>query len=316
MTLQCAKCNSAVSAGDQFCGACGQPLLPDGGIPRSTESEVAGPKAAGYWPKLGLVAGASLLLLGVGTYLMSASTEYTSSDFAPSTPPVSVDSNQAATQRPAVPAAPQPEVRPEKEARVTDGAASPGAQPAAPPDLPSDHPLNEIFKNLPTTESQKDARATDDAAQGTGQQESMPPLVIPGLPADHPLNELFGQLQESGKRQQDARDAQPETPAPGVQSTGQGGRLGVKIQDVDADMAAALGLDKVEGAMVSQVDAAGPAAGKLQVGDAILEIGGQTVQNAASVRERVSAHAPGTSVLFRVLRNGDRIMIAIRLGGA
>ena len=80
------------------------------------------------------------------------------------------------------------------------------------------------------------------------------------------------------------------------------GRLGVVIQGMDEDLAKAVGLDRVRGALVEDVESGGPAekAG-IKSGDVVLSIDGQVVQRSEDLPRLVAMHHPGTQVKLTVL---------------
>ena len=83
------------------------------------------------------------------------------------------------------------------------------------------------------------------------------------------------------------------------------GRLGVTVQEVNAQLADSFGLDRPRGALVSSVDASGPAekAG-LQVGDIILRYDGQPIERSADLPLLVANTAPGARAELEVWRKG------------
>jgi serine protease Do len=80
------------------------------------------------------------------------------------------------------------------------------------------------------------------------------------------------------------------------------GRLGVVIQGMDEDLAKAVGLDRVRGALVEDVESGGPAekAG-IKSGDVVLSIDGQVVNHSEDLPRLVAMHHPGTQVKLTVL---------------
>ncbi len=85
----------------------------------------------------------------------------------------------------------------------------------------------------------------------------------------------------------------------------QRGRLGVTVQGVTGDLAAGLGLDKAEGALVSDVTPGGAAArAGLKRGDVILSYQGRPVADTNTFRNEIAATRPGSSVTLQVLREG------------
>jgi serine protease Do len=85
------------------------------------------------------------------------------------------------------------------------------------------------------------------------------------------------------------------------------GWLGVVIDSVDKELASAYGLDKAQGAIVSEVAPKGPAekAG-VKVGDLIVKFNGQDVHSQADLPRIVGQLAPGTKVTFDIIRKGKR----------
>lgn len=92
------------------------------------------------------------------------------------------------------------------------------------------------------------------------------------------------------------------------------GWLGVRIQDVDSDMAAALGLEKVAGAMVSSVPE-GPAqeAGML-AGDVILSFDGKDIADTRELVRMVADAEVGKAVRVVVFREGKTVTLKVVLG--
>jgi len=83
------------------------------------------------------------------------------------------------------------------------------------------------------------------------------------------------------------------------------GRLGVTVQSVTGDLAAGLGLDKSEGALVSDVTPGGAAAkAGLKRGDVILGYQGRAVVDTNAFRNEIAATKPGSTVTLQVLRDG------------
>jgi serine protease Do len=88
------------------------------------------------------------------------------------------------------------------------------------------------------------------------------------------------------------------------------GWLGVNIQDLTPDIAKSLGVKRETGALVADVVKDSPAdkAG-LKRGDVIIALDGKTVENATSLRNMVTAAAPGQSVKFKLLRGGKELTV-------
>jgi serine protease Do len=82
------------------------------------------------------------------------------------------------------------------------------------------------------------------------------------------------------------------------------GRIGVMIQSVDSAMAKALGLDRPHGALVGDVEAAGPADKVgIHAGDVVVSVDGSDVERAQDLSRLVARHAPGSTVRLSVLRD-------------
>lgn len=102
--------------------------------------------------------------------------------------------------------------------------------------------------------------------------------------------------------------------------TGERGRgdyipaIGAAVQDLTADLAAALGYaGRQGGVLVAHVDRDGPAdAAGLDVGDLVLEVGGEKVAGTTAFRAAVRAHRNGAMAL-RILRDGKERDVRIDL---
>ena len=82
------------------------------------------------------------------------------------------------------------------------------------------------------------------------------------------------------------------------------GFVGVRAQRINDDLAEAFGLKSTVGAIVTQVDPKGPAAGKVLDGDVILSVNGQDASDMPAVA-RLVATTPNGGVLDVRLRRGD-----------
>lgn len=92
------------------------------------------------------------------------------------------------------------------------------------------------------------------------------------------------------------------------------GWLGVGIQNVDQALAESFGLDKPEGALVSQVTEDSPAdKGGLISGDIILTFNGKAVKYSNALPPLVGSVAPGNTVSVEVLRNGRREQLDVTI---
>ncbi|HTM60968.1 MAG TPA: DegQ family serine endoprotease [Burkholderiales bacterium] len=93
------------------------------------------------------------------------------------------------------------------------------------------------------------------------------------------------------------------------------GKIGVGIQDVNASLAQSFGLEKPQGALVSQVEPGGPAdkAG-LKPGDVILAYNGRALSGSNELPALVANTKPGTKANVDVWRNGKKETIALTVG--
>ncbi|MBF7731634.1 DegQ family serine endoprotease [Pseudomonas sp. N040] len=93
------------------------------------------------------------------------------------------------------------------------------------------------------------------------------------------------------------------------------GWLGVVIQEINKGLAESFGLDKPAGALIAQVQEDGPAArGGVRVGDVILQVNGQPVDLASDLPHLVGVLKPGDTANLRILREGKRQTLALKVG--
>ncbi len=92
------------------------------------------------------------------------------------------------------------------------------------------------------------------------------------------------------------------------------GFLGVKIDDLDEGLAAALSVPDLSGALVMEVIPDTPAekAG-LRHGDVIRSVDGQDIEDSKALQQIVSHKSPGDKVLVKLLRNGEPQELTIEL---
>ncbi len=93
------------------------------------------------------------------------------------------------------------------------------------------------------------------------------------------------------------------------------GWLGIQLQEVTTELAAAIGLDKKGGVLVADVIDGTPAqkAG-LEDGDVILGIADDDVGSANELSRRVASYSPGEKVDLKIQRNGKIRNIKVTLG--
>jgi serine protease Do len=93
------------------------------------------------------------------------------------------------------------------------------------------------------------------------------------------------------------------------------GYLGVLIQPVTADIAAAEGIQPNHGALVGEVTAGGPgAAAGIQTGDIIQGVNGKEVKSAADLSQITAMSLPGDPLHIKLLRNGHEIELTAKAG--
>jgi serine protease Do len=93
------------------------------------------------------------------------------------------------------------------------------------------------------------------------------------------------------------------------------GWLGVRIQSVDEDIAASLGLAEAKGALVNEVTVPSPAADAgIKNGDTILSVNGQAIADSRDLARRIANFAPGTKVGVKILRGQREQTVNVKLG--
>lgn len=90
--------------------------------------------------------------------------------------------------------------------------------------------------------------------------------------------------------------------------------LGVRIQDITAELAAEKGIKNIEGVYIPEVVDGGAAdkAG-VKAGDVILKIDGATINKASELQEEISKYHPGDDVTVTILRDGKTIEKTVKL---
>jgi serine protease Do len=92
------------------------------------------------------------------------------------------------------------------------------------------------------------------------------------------------------------------------------GRIGVTIQDLNAQLAESFGLDRPRGALVSMVESDGPA-GKagIKPGDVILGVNGQSIDRYGEVSSLISNMKPGTDARLTLWRNRKQVDVDVHV---
>ena len=92
------------------------------------------------------------------------------------------------------------------------------------------------------------------------------------------------------------------------------GRIGVQIGEVGKDVADAIGLPRAEGALVSGVEAEGPAeSAGVQPGDVILKCNGEPIKRWSDLPRIVGETKPGTSAKMDVWRKGRNVTLSVKV---
>lgn len=93
------------------------------------------------------------------------------------------------------------------------------------------------------------------------------------------------------------------------------GWLGIAVQELTPDLAAALGVERSAGVLVSELFGGGPGdrAG-LREGDVIIDIDGHPIRDLMGYRTRVERLLPGATATYAVRRGGDRLAFRVEVG--
>ena len=92
------------------------------------------------------------------------------------------------------------------------------------------------------------------------------------------------------------------------------GFLGVALQDMDKELAAAFGLQEAKGALINDIVPNSPAekSGLLR-GDVVLTVNGKSIQNAASMVQEVGMLPPGSKVVLKLFRKGKEAQVTVEI---
>ncbi len=93
------------------------------------------------------------------------------------------------------------------------------------------------------------------------------------------------------------------------------GRIGIGIQEVNAQFADSFGMDRPRGALVGNVESGGPAdkAG-VKPGDIILGVNGQIVERSSELPVIIAAIKPGTDVQLEIWRDRKSQKLSVKVG--
>lgn len=92
------------------------------------------------------------------------------------------------------------------------------------------------------------------------------------------------------------------------------GRIGVMVQELNAQLAESFGLDRPRGALVSAVEPGGPAdkAG-VKPGDVILKVNEQDIEHSSQLAMQVAMLKPGTTATLSLWRNRGSVPVKVRV---
>ena len=93
------------------------------------------------------------------------------------------------------------------------------------------------------------------------------------------------------------------------------GWFGVEPQDIDAEIARALALDRPDGVLIRSVQRGGPAdrAG-VQVRDVVVDVAGRPTRNTPALLSRIAELPPGSSAKVTLMRDGKPVLIDVVVG--
>jgi serine protease Do len=95
------------------------------------------------------------------------------------------------------------------------------------------------------------------------------------------------------------------------------GRLGVTVQDLNQPLAESFGLNKPDGALVSQVaPGSAAAAAGLKPGDVITHVNGEALARSGALSSVIGMSRPGETVRLSVWRDQKAMELEAKLGGA
>lgn len=95
----------------------------------------------------------------------------------------------------------------------------------------------------------------------------------------------------------------------------QRGRLGVRIQDLTADLAEAFGIEQTRGAIITKVEKNSMAADAgIQAGDVVVMANNRAVMRGADLHNAIGLLRVGDMLNLEILRNGERKLISTRIG--
>ena len=92
------------------------------------------------------------------------------------------------------------------------------------------------------------------------------------------------------------------------------GKIGITIQDVNAQLAQAFHLDRPRGALVNSVEPDGPAAkAGVKPGDVILSVNGKPIETSSELPALIASIKPGSEAVLALWRNGRQAAATVRV---
>lgn len=89
--------------------------------------------------------------------------------------------------------------------------------------------------------------------------------------------------------------------------------MGITGQQVSADIAESIGLDRPGGVMITHIHPASPTIAQgLKVGDVVTAINGRDIRDAAEMKFRLATVPMGEAARFNVLRKGEEISLSVK----
>lgn len=136
-------------------------------------------------------------------------------------------------------------------------------------------------------------------------------LLAAGLMSATSLGNTSAARAEANPTMPSAAEQQQNTPV------AKRGWLGVKIQSIDEDTAAALGLSDAKGALVTEVAPDGPAAmAGLKVNDAIITMNGNTIADGKDLARQIASQSPDTVVDLKTQSADSDQTVKVKLSAA
>lgn len=138
----------------------------------------------------------------------------------------------------------------------------------------------------------------------SGSAIALLPMVSLAAPAASPAAACPSGVCEKGERARPTADAAQRTV------------LGVLLQPMSPELAAAFGLKNNTGALIAQVMPKSPAAqAGLKQGDVITAVDGQEIADGAALQKHIAAQAGGTKVEIQYLRDAEKRTAQAELAG-